>query len=109
MEDLPTLDFDLWTSDFGARGKARRKFGATAFRVDDPFVWFPRVGPPPLCPATVQPWAGLHNPFRIARDVGWQMRDVLLKLKRAVRQPQGAQRGKAAAELEPALTQRRRG
>ena len=90
-------------------GVLRRRSYTTAFSVDDPSVWYPRIGPPPFCPATVLPWAGLHNPFRITRGVACQRRDMRLIIKKSSAQPQGAQGGKAATELKTALTQRRRG
>ena len=42
-----------------------RAIDATTFRVGDIFAWHPRVEPSRGRSATVQPWAGLSNPFRI--------------------------------------------
>ena len=66
-------------SVFDGRDRRLRRADATAFRVEALFTQLPRAGPAPLCPAAVRPWAGLHKPFRLARDVAWQIRDVLLK------------------------------
>ena len=42
-----------------------RAIDATTFRVGDIFAWHPKVEPSRDRSATVQPWAGLKNPFRI--------------------------------------------
>jgi hypothetical protein len=54
-----------------AAGKGVGQCDTTAFRVDDDLTWFPRVEPSRGGGATVQPWAGLPNPFRIAQGVDW--------------------------------------
>jgi probable addiction module antidote protein len=70
------------------RKKDARQIGATAFRVGEHFTQLPRVGPPTFCPAAIQPWAGLYNPFRI----GWcyeEGSDVFLQALRDVVEAQG--------------------
>jgi hypothetical protein len=64
---MTTLNLECRASSFSVRAKHVRGVDATAFRVEVLFTRLPRVGPPPLfCPAAVQPWAGLHKPFRLA-------------------------------------------
>jgi len=52
-------------SVLSARARNVRGFDATAFGVDDLLTRLPRVEPSRGRGATVRPWAGLRNPFRI--------------------------------------------
>ena len=47
------------------KAEGLRAIDATTFRVGDLFAWHLRVEPSRDRSATVQPWAGLKNPFRI--------------------------------------------
>jgi len=57
-------------SVLSARARKVWGFDATAFGVDDLLTRLPRVEPSRGRGATVRPWAGLHNPFRIEAAPG---------------------------------------